>query len=128
MEEDAGWSCIVMVAVVAAVASVFATVEPLATIKQVSGSVRTANFALAALTLIDSWLLVPVMFTTRYADMFYSVTADQRPLHFPNTPEPVFLDFAYFFFTISAACPTPAVATETAAVRRGGLWPHPMFF
>jgi uncharacterized membrane protein len=100
------------------VASLFAIVEPLATIKQVSGSERTAHFALAALTLIDSWLLVPVMFTTRYADMFYSVTAADRPLHFPNTPEPVFWDFAYFSFTISAACQTADVSTQTAEIRR----------
>jgi uncharacterized membrane protein len=118
IEEDETGPFILMVVVFAAVASLFAIVEPLATIKQVSGSVRTAHFALAALTLIDSWLLVPVMFTTRYADMFYSVTADHRPLHFPNTPEPVFWDFAYFSFTISAACQTADVSTETAAVRR----------
>jgi uncharacterized membrane protein len=118
IEEDETAPFILIVVVIAAVASLFAIVEPLATIKQVSGSVRTAHFSLAALTLIDSWLLVPVMFTTRYADMFYSVTADQRPLHFPNTPEPVFWDFAYFSFTISAACQTADVATETAAVRR----------
>jgi uncharacterized membrane protein len=118
IEEDETAPFILMVVVLAAVASLFAIVEPLATIKQVSGPVRAAHFSLAALTLIDSWLLVPVMFTTRYADMFYSVTADQRPLHFPNTPEPVFWDFAYFSFTISAACQTADVATETAAVRR----------
>ena len=118
IEEDETAPFILIVVVIAAVASLFAIIEPLATIKQVSGSVRTAHFALAALTLIDSWLLVPVMFTTRYADMFYSVTADRRPLHFPNTPEPVFWDFAYFSFTIAAACQTADVSTQHADVRR----------
>jgi uncharacterized membrane protein len=80
--------------------------------------VRAAHFALAALTLVNSWLLVPVMFTTHYADMFYSAAADDRPLRFPNTPEPVFWDFAYFSFTIAAACQTADVSTEHAAVRR----------
>jgi uncharacterized membrane protein len=118
IEEDETAPFILIVVVVAAVASLFAIVEPLATIKQVSGSERTAHFALAALTLIDSWLLVPVMFTTRYADMFYSVAADDRPLHFPNTPEPIFWDFTYFSFTISAACQTADVSTQSAAIRR----------
>jgi uncharacterized membrane protein len=118
IEEDETAAVILVVVVVAAVASLFAIVEPLATIKQVSGSVRAAHFALAALTLIDSWLLVPTMFTTHYADMFYSVAADDRPLHFPNTPEPVFWDFAYFSFTIAAACQTADVATQHADIRR----------
>ena len=118
IEEDETAAFILVVVVIAAVASLFAIVEPLATIKQVSGSVRAAHFALAALTLIDSWLLVPTMYTTHYADMFYSAPADQRPLHFPNTPEPVFWDFAYFSFTIAAACQTADVSTEHADIRR----------
>jgi uncharacterized membrane protein len=118
IEEDATAPFILVLVVIAAVASLFAIVEPLATLKQVSGSVRAAHFALAALTLINSWLLVPVMFTTHYADMFYSVAADVRPLHFPNTPEPVFWDFAYFSFTIAAACQTADVSTQGADIRR----------
>jgi uncharacterized membrane protein len=118
IEEDETAAFILVVVVVAAIASLFAIVEPLATIKQVSGSVRAAHFALAALTLIDSWLLVPTMFTTHYADMFYSVAADDRPLHFPNTPDPVFWDFAYFSFTIAAACQTADVSTQHADIRR----------
>ena len=118
IEEDSTAPFILVLVVFAAVASLFAIVEPLATIKQVSGSVRTAHFALAALTLISSWLLVPTMFTTHYADMFYSATADDRPLHFPNTPDPVFWDFAYFSFTIAAACQTADVSTQHADIRR----------
>jgi uncharacterized membrane protein len=118
IEEDETAPFILLVVIIAAVASLFAIVEPLATIKQVSGSVRAAHFALAALTLIDSWLLVPTIFTTHYADMFYSAPADDRPLHFPNTPEPVFWDFAYFSFTIAAACQTADVSTQHADIRR----------
>jgi len=118
IEEDATAPFILILVVIAAVASLFAIVEPLATMKQVSGSVRAAHFGLAALTLIDSWVLVPVMFTTHYADMFYSASADDRPLHFPNTPEPIFWDFAYFSFTIAAACQTADVSTQHASMRR----------
>jgi len=118
IEEDESGPFILILVVVAAVASLFAIIEPLATIKQVTGSVRTAHFALAALTLIDSWLLVPVIYTTHYADMFYSAKEGDRPLRFPNTPEPVFWDFAYFSFTISAACQTADVSTQQAGIRR----------
>jgi uncharacterized membrane protein len=118
IEEDETAPFILAVVVIAAVASLVAIIEPLATIKQVTGSVRAAHFALAALTLIDSWVLVPVMFTTHYADRFYSVTTGHRPLRFPNTPEPVFWDFAYFSFTIAAACQTADVSTQDAGIRK----------
>ncbi len=118
VEEDETAPFILLVVIIAAVASLFAILEPLATIKQVSGSVRAAHFALAAFTLIDSWLLVPLVFTTHYADMFYSAPAEDRPLHFPDTPEPVFWDFAYFSYTIAAACQTADVSTRHARIRR----------
>jgi uncharacterized membrane protein len=118
IEEDESAPFILILVVIAAVASLFAIVEPLATIKQVTGSERTAHFALAAVTLVNSWLLVPMIFTTHYADMFYSTAAEDRPLRFPNTPEPVFWDFAYFSFTIAAACQTADVSTAHASARR----------
>jgi uncharacterized membrane protein len=118
IEEDETAPFILAVVTAAALLSVVAIVEPLATIKQVSGAARVAHFALAALTLINSWVLVPTMFTTRYADMFYSASEDERPLLFPKTPMPVFWDFAYFSFTIAAACQTADVATMNAGVRK----------
>jgi uncharacterized membrane protein len=118
IEEDESAPIILAVVVMAALLSLVAIVEPLATIKQVTGVERAAHFALAALTLINSWILVPTMFTTHYADMFYSATEDDRPLRFPDTPMPVFWDFAYFSFTIAAACQTADVSTLHAGVRR----------
>ena len=118
IEEDESARFILAVVVVAALLSVVAIVEPLATLKQVAGVERVAHTALAALTLMNSWLLVPTMFTTHYADMFYSVGEKERPLAFPNTPMPVFWDFAYFSFTIAAACQTSDVSTTNRSVRR----------
>ena len=117
-EEDQSGRFILTVVVLAACLSVVAIVEPLATLKQVSGAERIGHMALATLTLVSSWLLVPTMFTTHYAELFYSVDTDARPLSFPNTPMPVFWDFAYFSFTIAAACQTSDVATTNAEVRR----------
>jgi uncharacterized membrane protein len=58
------------------------------------------------------------MFTTHYADRFYSASENHRPLHFPQTPMPVFWDFAYFSFTIAAACQTADVSTTQASIRK----------
>jgi uncharacterized membrane protein len=118
IEEDESAPIILAVVTAAALLSLVAIVEPLANIKHTGGVVRSAHFTLAALTLVNSWVLVPTMFTTHYADMFYSVKAGQRPLRFPETEMPVFWDFAYFSFTIAAACQTADVATLNAGMRK----------
>jgi len=118
IEEDESAPFILTVVVVAALLSVLAIVEPLATLKAVAGTERLAHTVLAALTLLNSWFLVPTMFTTHYADMFYSAAEDERPLNFPATPMPAFWDFAYFSFTIAAACQTSDVSTTNLSVRK----------
>jgi uncharacterized membrane protein len=118
IEEDESAPIILAVVTTAALLSLVAIVEPLANIKQTAGAVRVAHFGLAALTLVNSWVLVPTMFTTHYADLFYSAKESERPLRFPETAMPVFWDFAYFSFTIAAACQTADVTTLNAGVRR----------
>jgi uncharacterized membrane protein len=118
IEEDESAPFILSGVILAALLSLIAILEPLATLKSVAGAERAAHFALAAMTLVNSWILVPTMFTTHYADAFYSAAETQRPLRFPETPMPVFWDFAYFSFTIAAACQTADVSTLSAGIRR----------
>ena len=118
IEEDASAPFILVVVTVAALLSLIAIVEPLATLRHVTGSERLAHFTLATVTLINSWLLVPTMFTTHYADMFYSAHERERPLRFPETEMPIFWDFAYFSFTIAAACQTADVLTTRGSIRK----------
>ncbi len=120
-EEDATASVILIIVVVAALLSLIAIVVLLSTLRQVTGLQMTAHVGLAALTIVTSWMLVPTMFALHYADMFYSTGETDRPLVFPQTPLPVFWDFAYFSFTISAACQTADVATTNADMRRSVL-------
>lgn len=118
IEEDETAPIILVVVTAAALLSLIAIVEPLASLRHVVGRERIGHFALAAATLIDSWLLVPTMFTTHYADMFYSVGKAERPLSFPQTEMPAFWDFAYFSFTIAAACQTADVLTTRSSIRK----------
>jgi uncharacterized membrane protein len=118
IEEDSSAPFLLVGTILAALLSLVAIVEPLATLRHVGGLQRVAHFGLATITLMNSWLLVPTMFTTYYADMFYSVQANERPLRFPETAMPVFWDFAYFSFTISAACQTADVSTTRASMRK----------
>jgi uncharacterized membrane protein len=117
-EEDESTTAISAIVVTAAVLSLAAIIAMLATVKQVAGGARVAHTALAAVTLVSSWLLVPTVFTSQYAQVFYSAPDRRRPLQFPATEAPVFWDFAYFAFTISCACQTSDVSTTGAAVRR----------
>jgi len=116
--DDPSAPVILLVVVAAAVLSVAAIVAFLTTLKSVPPADKVAHILLATLTIIDSWLLVPTMFTVHYADMFYSAHADDQPLLFPETPEPVFWDFVYFSFTIAAACQTADVSTRKMGIRR----------
>jgi len=118
IEEDSSAPFLLSIVTLAALLSLVAIVEPLATIRQVHGTERVAHFALATVTLINSWLLVPTIFTTYYADMFYSADESDRPLRFPETDMPVFWDFAYFSFTIAAACQTADVLTTRGSIRK----------
>jgi len=118
IEEDPSGPVILVAITAAALLSLIAIVGPLVTLRHAPYDQRAWGFALAAITLIDSWLLVPTMFTMHYADMFYSAAAENRPLHFPGTEMPAFWDFAYFSFTIAAACQTADVSTTEASIRR----------
>jgi uncharacterized membrane protein len=117
-EEDDTAALILFVVTCAALLSLVAIILLLSTVKQVAGAERALHIGLAALTVVTSWLLVPTMFTLHYADAFYSASDDDRPLMFPQTARPVFWDFAYFSFTIAAACQTADVSTANTAIRR----------
>jgi uncharacterized membrane protein len=118
VEEDPSGPILLIVVTAAALLSLIATVEVLATLRHVEHGARVWRFLLAALTLIESWLLVPTMFSMHYADMFYSASPADRPLVFPETQRPLFWDFAYFSFTISAANQTADVITTRLSIRK----------
>lgn len=117
-EEDQSARLILAVVVCAALLSVAAILDPLATLRKVTGIEHDAHMALAAATLVGSWLLVPTVFTAHYAGMYYSTGGNEPPLEFPGTPNPDLWDFAYFSFTIAAACQTSDVSTTHGAVRK----------
>ncbi|WP_116809414.1 DUF1345 domain-containing protein [Steroidobacter cummioxidans] len=117
-DEDESAPVILIISIVAAMLSMVSIVAFLAMIEQVSDAEKSLRFVLSAFTVINAWMLIPTMFTMHYADMFYSTAPDARPLHFPDTQAPAFWDFAYFSFTIAAACQTADVSTTSAAVRK----------
>jgi len=120
-EEDETAGIILVTVICAALLSLVAIVLMLSTVKQVSGFEKVMHVSLAAATVVSSWLLVPTMFMLHYADEYYSVTDEDRPLLFPETQRPLFWDFAYFSFTIAAACQTADVSTANTSIRKAVL-------
>src|SRR3569833_1425440 len=120
-EEDETAVIILVTVICAALLSLVAIVLVLSTVKQVSGFEKVMHVSLAAATVVSSWLLVPTMFMLHYAGEYYSVTDEDRPLLFPETPRPLFWDFAYFSFTIAAACQTADVSTANTSIRKAVL-------
>ncbi|HTV76803.1 MAG TPA: DUF1345 domain-containing protein [Steroidobacteraceae bacterium] len=117
-QDDPSAPVILLLVVVAAIVSVAGIVAFLPALRSLPPSQKVAHLLLAALTILDSWLLVPTIFTVHYADLFYSKDASRQPLQFPRTEEPLFWDFVYFSFTIAAACQTADVATTEVGIRR----------
>jgi uncharacterized membrane protein len=120
-EEDETAVIILVTVICAALLSLVAIVLLLSTVKQVPGFDKVMHVSLAAATVVSSWLLVPTMFMLHYTDEYYSVTDEDRPLLFPETQRPLFWDFAYFAFTIAAACQTADVSTANTSIRKAVL-------
>ena len=108
---------ILLVVTLAALLSIAAIIVLLAPVKHFPATQRTLHVALAAGTIVASWMVVATMFTIHYANMFYG-SLDDPPLRFPETARPIFWDFIYFSFTIAAACQTSDVVTTQVSIRR----------
>jgi uncharacterized membrane protein len=117
-EDDPTAPVILIISIVAAILAMVSIVAFLSMLDRLSQTEKSLYVALAALTVINAWILIPTMFTTHYADMYYSADPDARPLRFPDTRMPEFWDFAYFSFTIAAACQTADVSTAQGAIRK----------
>ena len=104
----------------AAIVSLLGTVLELGAAKQIPGTVALPHVALALVTVLGSWLLVPTVFALTYASRYYR----SRPpggLQFPGADAaftPGYGDFLYFSITIAVACQTADVSVNQPAMRR----------
>ena len=80
--------------------------------------------ALAALTVVSSWLLVHTVLALHYTHVCYHIAEESREkppnvgVVFPNEPQPDFLDFAYFSFVIGMTCQVSDVRITSRRIRR----------
>ena len=111
---------------VAALASLLAVVALLGTMRARPAGSLAWHIGLSLGAVIESWLLVHTVFTLRYAHTYYDADdeagGDVGGLEFPGQdPEPDYLDFAYFAFTIGMAAQTADVTISGRRQRRTAL-------
>jgi uncharacterized membrane protein len=104
----------------AVIASVVAVTFELLAAKAASPGHLWSHGAFAAVTVVGSWLLLPLLFALSYAAAFYGREPDGG-LQFPGAGpgfEPDHTDFLYFAFTIAVTAQTSDVAVSTRRMRR----------
>jgi uncharacterized membrane protein len=123
LTQDEGRVFVLVLVVVASVAVLLAIASQLGAVKDLHGLQKSRHVALAALTLVSSWLFTQTLFALHYAHDFYAARARHQPegLIFPGTPDPDYADFLYFACVIGTSAQTADVSFTSAAMRRVGL-------
>ncbi|MFM0098419.1 DUF1345 domain-containing protein [Paraburkholderia nemoris] len=119
-DENAG--VVLVVICVATVASIAAIVLELASAKGTAGSSTAWHYLLTGLTMFGAWFMIPTIFTSHYARLYYDPDAPETPLLFPDHKlQPNYWDFLYFSFTIAVASQTSDVVLRSRSIRRAAL-------
>jgi uncharacterized membrane protein len=122
LRQTEGRVLVLCLVVASAVAVLLSIGSQLSVVREMPGSERTAHVALAALTLVTSWLFTQTLFALHYAHDYYAIRAGGQPgpLTFPGTTEPDYLDFFYFSCVIGTSGQTADVAFNGSALRAVG--------
>ena len=122
LQQDEGRFMVLVLVVVAAVASVGAIVAELAVAKDLTGTLKYTHIGLAILTILSSWAFTQVMFALHYAhDFFVSESRSGKGgLDFPGGETPDYADFIYFSCVIGTSGQTADVSFTSRGMRRVG--------
>ena len=120
VQQDDGRIAILVMVIVAAVATIVAIAAELGMAKGLNGADRYQHVALAAATLVSSWFFTHVMFALHYAHDYELAGSrgEDGGLEFAGTEEPDYIDFLYFSCIIGTSGQTADVAISTSAMRR----------
>lgn len=113
-------SMVLAVVVLASVISLIAVVFELIAAKSAGPHHTLVPLLFAFVTVVGSWLLLPMLFGLTYAATYYGADPDSG-LAFPGSAkgfEPNHTDFLYFSFTIAVTAQTSDVDVTTRRMRR----------
>jgi uncharacterized membrane protein len=118
LRQDEGRVAILILTVLAAVASLGAILGELGSGQAGAPAVRTATqLALATTTIVLSWAFIHTIFALHYAHDYYA-RGDKRCLNFPGEEAPDYWDFVYFSLVIGMTSQVSDVAVVSRAARR----------
>jgi uncharacterized membrane protein len=119
---DEGRHLMLILTMLAAVASVGALVAELSAAKGMPGG--TIRIGLAAGTVIVSWLFVQIVFAMHYAHVYYLAEEEsaqhQGGLEFGDSEEPDYWDFVHFAIVLGATAQTADIVIRSKEMRRVG--------
>jgi uncharacterized membrane protein len=115
--QDEGAFAILVLSVVAAIASLGAIFAELSTIERTSPGYGLF-VALAIGTVVLSWAFTHTIFALHYAHAFYGEHLRKSGLKFPGDDNPDYWDFIYFAFVIGMTFQVSDVAITHKSIRR----------
>ncbi len=126
---DEGRFTILILVVLAALATMVAIFVQLHVAKDMQGLAKALHLALAGLTIFSAWVFIHLTFALHYAHEYFDETKTlpgETPkwrggLNIPGTDEPDYWDFLYFSFIIGVASQTADVAITSKSMRRTSL-------
>ncbi len=119
-EQDEGSFAILILTIVATLASLVAIVFELGGSKQGPHDQAVVQALLAMATILLSWAFVHTIFSIHYAHEYYGERRDGKigGLTFPGDTEPDYLDFLYFSLVIGMTSQVSDVAVTSKVIRR----------
>ncbi len=126
---DEGQFLILLLASVAAIASMAAIFAELSIAKELKGLDKELHLALAGATVLSAWVFIHLTFALHYAHEYFDETkavegetpAVRGGINFPDTENPDYWDFVYFSFIIGVAAQTADVTIGSKIIRRTSL-------
>lgn len=121
--QDDGQIAILVLVILAAVASLAAIIAELASVKHMDGLARYPHVGLAVATILSSWAFTHMMFAFHYAHDFYVSRSKglNGGLEFPQELTPDYLDFCYLAYVIGTSGQTADVSFTNKPMRRVGM-------
>jgi uncharacterized membrane protein len=123
--QDSNRTLIFIFVLFSALISLFVVILLLRSAKQLSGLDLNLHVLLSIAAVMCSWVLVHMIFTFRYAHLYYDLSGVKessakyvRGLEFPGEDKPDYLDFAYFSFVIGMTFQVSDVEISSKRIRR----------
>jgi len=124
LRQDGGKWAVLLLALVAATASLVVISSEMPLVKDAKGVEQAARVVFVIFTVVLSWAFMHTVFALHYAHDYYMdadlcvINTESQPLVFPGGRMPSYGDFLYFAFTVGMTFQVSDVQIADAEIRR----------